>query len=524
MRLRFIALHYAKGWLWIDASLASVDLVSYLSLDDAMEVLTLLRLVRNLRVLRLFKMMSRLAVLRETMMSIDSRLESGPTSSIFLETSLVVVKQLGVIALLCHFTGCAWYTLGSAMSGTTWVVAHADWRAMDLGVDAPWEYMYITAVHWALTQFTPAAMDVVAVNPLERVFSVVVTLAGLIVFSFFLGTINQALAKLRYLTAQEIQQNQLVRRYVNENGISVGLATEILAFIKQRGLGKAQSKLVAGDIKVLEALPRRVRENLLEEVAMPVLESHPLFEFLSKIAHPEMARQCHKAIKEKSVIHGEEVFQPNSSADRMFFVQSGRLKYQPDISPLDSEDVLEGTRVAEATLWLKWEYRGRLNCEDHSAHFMALDAPFFRKAMARSSLCDSVTMYARLFLQALIETYPEEDEASDLFGRDDQLKSLVKTVKGVQDGAAKFSALGVQRGPDFVEAFDAWKEVWMQSRNRKVREKSCLGRFWKLFYQQTEGRSSNREVQRTVEVADVSEIEPIEPSGLSGLSDSESVE
>ncbi|CAK9096970.1 unnamed protein product [Durusdinium trenchii] len=143
---------------------------------------------------------------------------------------------------------------------------------------------------------------------------------------------------------------------------------------------------------------------------------------------------------------------------------------------------------------------------------------------ARSSLCDSVTMYARLFLQALIETYPEEDEASDLFGRDDQLKSLVKTVKGVQDGAAKFSALGVQRGPDFVEAFDAWKEVWMQSRNRKVREKSCLGRFWKLFYQQTEGRSSNREVQRTVEVADVSEIEPIEPSGLSGLSDSESVE
>eukprot|EP00913_Durusdinium_trenchii_P035741 g33444.t1 len=112
MRLRFIALHYAKGWLWIDASLASVDLVSYLSLDDAMEVLTLLRLVRNLRVLRLFKMMSRLAVLRETMMSIDSRLESGPTSSIFLETSLVVVKQLGVIALLCHFTGCAWYTLG----------------------------------------------------------------------------------------------------------------------------------------------------------------------------------------------------------------------------------------------------------------------------------------------------------------------------------------------------------------------------------------------------------------------------
>ena len=80
--------------------------------------------------------------------------------------------------------------------------------------------MYMTSVHWSLTQFTPAAMDVVprtvlssfhlhahplleahlkasvselrlsevAVNALERIFSVVVTLAGLIVFSFFLGS------------------------------------------------------------------------------------------------------------------------------------------------------------------------------------------------------------------------------------------------------------------------------------------------------------------------------------------------
>ena len=44
----------------------------------------------------------------------------------------------------------------------------------------------------------------------------------------------------RYATAQELQQNQLVRRYVNENGISVGLATEILTFIKRRGVGKAR--------------------------------------------------------------------------------------------------------------------------------------------------------------------------------------------------------------------------------------------------------------------------------------------
>lgn len=77
--------------------------------------------------------------------------------------------------------------------------------------------MYVTAVHWSLTQFTPSSMDVapglsdgdeleseVATNEYERIFSVIVTMAGLIVFSLFLGSINQALAKLRRLSRHGI--------------------------------------------------------------------------------------------------------------------------------------------------------------------------------------------------------------------------------------------------------------------------------------------------------------------------------
>jgi len=290
----------------------------------------------------------------------------------------------------------------------------------------------------------------------------------LIVFSFFIGTINQALAKLRYATAQELQQNQLVRRYVNENGISVGLATEILTFIKQRGLGKAQSKLVSGDIKVLKVLPRHLRDSLLEEVSLPVLILHPLFNYLSTKSYDEMARLCHKAIKEGKVVHGEEIFQTNSPPDRMIFLTSGRLKYTMDSATGDTEDVKEETRISEATLWLKWEYRGRLNCEDQSAHFLTLDAPLFRKVMCRSSLNECGMVYARMFLQLLVDTYENEDEASDLFGNESgQLDGIVKTVKGVQDGAAKFSTMGLQRGPDLEEAFDAWKEMWVQAKKKK---------------------------------------------------------
>lgn len=367
------------------------------------------------------------------------------------------------------------------MNGATWVTAHSELREATLGEDCPWQYMYITAVHWSLTQFTPAAMDVVAVTCLERLFSVVVTLLGLIVFSFFIGTINQALGKLRHATAQELQQNQLVRRYVNENGISVGLATEILTFIKRRGVGKAQSKLVSGDIKILKVLPRALRDNLLEEVSMPVLTSHPLLNYLSLRGYSEMARLSHKAVKEASVVHGEEIVHPNSVADRFIFLMNGRLKYSSDRS-MDMEDMHEGMRFAEATLWLKWEYRGRLHCEDQSAYFLTLDAPFFRKCMSRCCLNEMVTMYARLFFQLMIDTYKHTDEASDLFGNDAaQMEGLVKTVKGVQDGAAKFSTLGLQRGPDVADCFDAWKEEWLQSQKMKKAKRTLFARFLSLF-------------------------------------------
>lgn len=471
LRLKQIAIHYARGWMLSDVCLCIIDVVSYMMGDVELASLTLLRFFRNLRIFRIMKMASRLAVLKEMMMSIDSRLDSGnsgTSGSIFVETSLVVVKQMGVIALLCHFTGCTWYAIGAQMmNGATWVTAHSELREATLGQDCPWQYMYITAVHWSLTQFTPAAMDVVAVTSIERTFSVVVTLGGLIVFSFFIGTINQALAKLRHATAQELQQNKLVRRYVFENGISVGLATEILTFIKRRGVGKAQSKLVSGDIKILKVLPRALRDNLLEEVSMPVLTSHPLLHYLSLTGYSELARLCHKAIKESSVVHGEEIFHPNSAADRFIFLMNGRLKYCSDTT--DMEDVNEGMRIAEATLWLKWEYRGRLHCEDQSAYFLTLDATFFRKCMSRSCLCEIVTMYARLFLQLMMETYGHTEEASDLFGNEPgQLEGLVKTVKGVQDGAAKFTSLGLQRGPDLMDCFAAWKEVHSKKKKGKT--------------------------------------------------------
>ena len=71
----------------------------------------------------------------------------------------------------------------------TWIVTYKE--RLNLPAETEWFFMYALSLHWALTQFTPAAMDVVAVNTSERLFSLFATLSGLIMFSFFIGSINQ---------------------------------------------------------------------------------------------------------------------------------------------------------------------------------------------------------------------------------------------------------------------------------------------------------------------------------------------
>lgn len=66
-----------------------------------------------------------------------------------------------------------WHALYAPWSLTSWFVNITAFFWKNL-----FEARYSTALHWSLTQFTPAAMEVTATNFIERLFSVFVVLAG----------------------------------------------------------------------------------------------------------------------------------------------------------------------------------------------------------------------------------------------------------------------------------------------------------------------------------------------------------
>merc|ERR1712139_444488 len=114
------------------------------------------------------------------------------------------------------------YSIGASCpeDQTSWIEFHG-FENEKLG------YKYLSALHWTLTQFTPAGMEVYPHNPTERAFAVVVLLFALVFFSSFLSSITSAMTQLRQLNYATDQQFSLLRRFLKERQVSRELSTRI---------------------------------------------------------------------------------------------------------------------------------------------------------------------------------------------------------------------------------------------------------------------------------------------------------
>merc|ERR1719277_1914822 len=129
---------------------------------------------------------------------------------------------------------------------------------------SPTSYLYATSLHWSLTQFTPASMDISARNLWERLFSVVVLLFAMLVFSSIVASITSAMTALRNLQGNEMRQFWLLRRYLRQRNIPKGLSDRIIKFLEHRS--SVQGKLVQREkVPVLGGLSEALHNELMHE-------------------------------------------------------------------------------------------------------------------------------------------------------------------------------------------------------------------------------------------------------------------
>jgi len=238
-----------------------------------------------------------------------------------LLTMVGVVRLLLMIIVLNHYIACGWYGLSQIEHGKdTWAMI----ALHDTGKSS-WTFAYTTSLHWSLTQFTPASMEVMPQNTYERLYTIIVIIGAMVTFSSFVSSITGAMTHMRSINAKKVEADASIRSYFSENKISQDLASRVWHF-RRRNTQANVRKTKESEIPALKGLPESIREELRVEVFAPTLSHHPLFSMYLDLEPDAMRRLCNTGVHEKFMMASEELVL-QEPINRMLFVCHGRLEY-----------------------------------------------------------------------------------------------------------------------------------------------------------------------------------------------------
>lgn len=413
-------LRYLKTSFTMDFAVCLSDW-AYLLLPTTLEVLLLMRLLRAIKVAGVVKLLQEV-------------LESDK-AVILLKLSL----QLLYLITLCHLAACSWWAIGwRTMSvGSSWV-SHANLQ------EASGVYCYSSALHWALTQFTPASISIQPRNVYERIFNIFTVCIALVVFSVCFGGVTGALLDLRNLYSEKSKQLSVLRKYLSSTGVSREIAVKVQDYCSYKFDAEVTS-VTDKNVKLLELLSGALRAELHKAIYQPRMSGHPLFVIIEKCAPLTMQALCDNAAKPVVLAPTDLLFQPGQRANMMFFIFKGAMEYEIQREAMsededeydDSEDdgsnfdtagsssdaesgtvmeilqpVEKGDWVAEPVLWTKWMYMGALHSMEFS-ELVALETHAFREVVQnQTSALREACIYAKSFVNALNS---KEDNNHDLF-------------------------------------------------------------------------------------------------------------
>jgi len=395
MRPKVIACHYLKTWFPFDFLIIGFDwAILYVQAvgreADALGIFRVGKTARVARILRAVRLL-RFVRLQRVVADFIEVINSESIRALFN-----VILAVAFIITINHYLACGWYVIGTVGKDgniPNWIDSN------ELG-HSSMVYCYFTSLHWSLTQFTPASMEIRPYNLIERVYSISALLFALITFSSFLGSITASITQLRKHTTESAKQQHILRNYFMKNNVSGVLSREIWNFLKHHHF--AHQTRSSAHIQVLGLLPKGLQSKLHLELYRPYLTRAPFFYHYTAISCEGLMELSNQAASERPILCGEDVFLAGMNAEKMLFIVSGVMQYD-HVEAFHNTSLGTGSWAAEPVLWVKWVHWGRLYA-DTSCEVIELHSSKFRSVMeAFAHSLPFVRMYGRHFVGHLQE-------------------------------------------------------------------------------------------------------------------------
>lgn len=419
MNQRRIILRYLRTWFLIDLIVLGPDWFLRLwtgssggdpgmaiqnrsSSEGEMEdVANALRSIRVLRVVRLLRLLKVQRLMNLVYDILDSE---------YIFILFTLLKLTCLISVLNHVIACMWYGVGYITmenNERNWL-ENTNWKEDKESrvIDRSMVYQYTTALHWSLTQFTPASMDSFARNVPERILSIVVVFFALIGFSSIVGSVTNSVAQLQALHGNSRRQFWLLRKYLNEKGIYEPTRTRLFSFLEHE-VERRRKDIKEEDVRLLSLLSSLLQNLLAYELHRGPMTGHPFFSLLDQHMQPVMYSLCHTAMKFKHFAMEDMCFVEAEGGKFMWVLIEGSFSYirAANLYKLSTP----GTWLSEPVLWTSWWHRGNLEAASTSGQ-LAFVSPSAMVNCFKTYAMKYVRVLNRMSVARLSDIHTVEEE------------------------------------------------------------------------------------------------------------------
>lgn len=445
-----ILINYLKTWFVLDLVVVGPDWVmTFIQLSapsDEEGGTSVSRLMRSIRVVRTVRLL-RLVKLKRV---IDMAKDRITSEVVFI--LLNILKLIVLLLLVNHFVASLWYLMGGL--GNPGQLNWRDVYRMQPQQESI-EYRYATALHWSLTQFTPATVDDVhPQNMVERTFAILVLIFGLVLFSSFVSSITASMTQLRNMQEDRSKQFWLLRRYLLQKKVPQELNFKVLRYTEY-ATSRSGEAIPEHRITILNVLTKQLQSELRFVTHFGCVKQHGFFKLVSVMNESVLHMMSGgKALHFKALAAQDPLFEIMDLPTCMYFVEQGQVQYTQGHSGLqtgtfapssfESENFVppdllmpttpteggiaigKGGHLCEIVLWANWKHVGSARAI-YESNIVQVNAKGFGECIRRDPAIDSMAaMYARMFVKVVNDPDRILDEEQEICN--DQTTALADSL------------------------------------------------------------------------------------------------
>jgi hypothetical protein len=285
-------------------------------------ILTLFRIPKIFLFLRLLETMNKLAI---------------KLSSYINSAYIRLFSQMLLIYMVTHWVGCAWVLLSHSFGfGHDEFVMGQDWEFES--VLSKYEY----SLFWGLRQMTGSDTGTgPPQNRVERVFGVIISLAGLTIYATIIGSLSTIVQNVT--EEQNFVHNKIeaLHNYLRRKKIPIQLRTRITSYMEY----KLHREHDEQEKQMLDELPEKLKADLVFHINRNLIMKVP---FLQNCSDKIMSELILK-LKPTVFAPNEYIFHAGETGSTMYFICKGQV----EISTAEGEAIVKlgsGSFIGEMEL------------------------------------------------------------------------------------------------------------------------------------------------------------------------------